>query len=154
VTIPLRALLAAAACTSIAWGWSTLGERQEYADRVALIHRLLDAGQARLAGFEARQLDQDFHDEPASARLSAFADAIVAANTLLQQRHPEQARARLEPLAAEPDAPAVLHFLLGRALIQLGDAAQGAAEQEKARQLSPDAPLFRAPPSGTPTGRG
>ena len=154
MTIPLRALLAAAACTSIAWGWSALGERQEYGDRVALILRLLDAGQVRLAGFEARRLDADFHDEPQSPRLLAFTDAIVAANSLLQQRHPEQARSRLEPLAAEPDAPAVLHFLLGRTLIQLGEAAQGAAEQQKARELAPDAPLFRTPPSGNPTGRG
>jgi hypothetical protein len=154
VTIPLRALLAAAASTSIAWGWSFLGERQEQSDRTALVHRLLDAGQARLADFEAQRLVADFQGEPANARLVAMAAAVVEANALLQQRHPDRARARLEPLASEPDAPAVLHFLLGRALIQLGDSAAGAAEQERARQLAPDAPLFREAPAREATGRG
>lgn len=154
MTIPLRALLAAAACSSIAWGWSLLGERQEFSDRVALVRSLLDAGQARLAEFEARRLDSDFHDHPESPRLLAMTAAIVEANELLKQHHPEAARARLEPLADETDAPAVLHFLLGRALIQLGETVAGNAEQEKARALSPDAPLFRAPPPREATGRG
>lgn len=154
VTIPLRALLAAAACGSIAWGASRLGERQEFHDRVAQIHRLLDSGQARLADFEARRLDADFHERPESPRLLAMTDAIVAANGMLQQHQAEAARARLAPLADEPDAPAVLHFLLGRALIQLGETAAGAAEQQKARELAPDAPLFHAPPPKEATGRG
>jgi hypothetical protein len=161
VTIPLRALLAAAACSSIAWSWSFLGDAQEVRDRIALIHGLLDSGQARLADFEARRLHADFEkggmfdSAPRTvARLRGMADAIVAANELLQQHHPEQARARLEPLAVEADAPAVLHFLLGRALIQLGETAAGTAEQEKARQLAPDAPLFKVPPPKGATGRG
>jgi hypothetical protein len=154
VTIPFRALLAAAACTSIAWGWSALGERQEFADRVALVRGLLDAGQARLADFEARRLDLDFHDRREATRLAVHADAIVAANELLKQHQAEAARARLAPLAEEQDAPAVLHLLLGRALIQLGRTAEGKAEQERARQIAPDAPLFRDLPFGNPSGRG
>jgi hypothetical protein len=143
VKIPVRALLTALVCLAIAWAWQRTGERQELASRLAFVHTLLDGGQLRIADALAQRLAADFPDAAASGPLRATTQALVEANLLLQQKRAADARARLAPLAAQPDAPAAAHFLLGRALIQLGDATGGNAEKAKARELAPDAPLFR-----------
>ena len=127
----------------LAWAWRILGERQEATSRRGYVHERLDAGQLRAADFLAARLTHDFAALDWTARLRATTSTLVAANALLQQRRASDARARLEPLVAGGDAPAAAHFLLGRALIQLGERAAGEAEQAKARELAPDAPFFR-----------
>jgi Flp pilus assembly protein TadD len=149
VKIPVRALLTALACLSIAWGWRRTGELQEDEARRALVHRLLDEGRVNLADAEAQRLERDFADVAANVALHATTKVLLEANLLLKQRRPADARARLAPIVAQPDAPAAAHYLLGVALNRLGESAAAAAELAKARALAPDAPLFReAAPKG------
>jgi hypothetical protein len=144
---PAWRALSVAAVAMVAFGlagaWCSLGERQEAASRRGYVLLQLDAGQLRVADFLAARLAHDFAALDWTARLRATTSTLVAANALLQQRRASDARARLAPLVEEGDAPAAAHFLLGRALIQLGEKAAGEAEQAKARALAPDAPLFR-----------
>jgi hypothetical protein len=141
-----RALSVAAVAFALAWAWRLLGERQEAASRAGFVRELLDAGQLRVADFQATRLAHDFDELEWTGRLRETTAALVAANTLIQQRRASDARARLAPLVAAADAPAAAHFLLGRALIQLGETAAGEAEKARARALAPDAPLFRQGP--------
>jgi hypothetical protein len=154
VKIPVRALLAAVGCLAIAWSWRFTGERQEVTSRRSFVQQLLDEGRINPADFAAQALEKDFVDDPAVARVHATTRTLAEANALLKQRRPADARARLDPVVAQADAPAVAHWLLGIALNQLGEKSAAAAEQAKARALAPDAPLFREPPHKEAAGRG
>lgn len=138
-----RALSVAAVAFALAWGWRVLGERQEARSRADFVRQMLDAGQLRVADAQAARLAGDFTELEWTARLRDTTKELVAANALLQQKRASDAKAKLAPIVAAGDAPAAAHFLLGRALIQLGDAAAGEAEKAKARALAPDSPLFK-----------
>jgi hypothetical protein len=149
----VRAVVAAAACFGAASAWRILGERQEVVSRRGFVRTLLDAGQLRMAQFQAARLEADFATDE-TGRLHATTRTLLEANTLLRERRAKEARARLAPIAAAGDAPAVAHLLLGRALIAAGDRAAGEAELAKAREVAPDAPLFKTAARGDVPGDG
>jgi len=139
-----RALSVAAAAFVLAWGWRVLGERQEAESRRDHVRRVLDVDVDLVkADILAARLASDFGELEWTAPLRETTRALVAAAPLIQQHQAAQAREKLAPIVAQADAPAVAHFLYGRALIQLGETAAGEAEKAKARELAPDSPLFR-----------
>ena len=136
----------AAVAFVLASAWRILAERQEAESRRGFVRTLLDAGQLRVADGQAARLAHDFAALDWTARLRATTKDLVAANSLLQQKRAGDAKAKLAPIVAAGDAPAAAHFLLGRALIQLGETAAGEAEKAKARALAPDAAFFKQGP--------
>jgi hypothetical protein len=137
-----RALSVAAVAFALASAWRLLGERQEADSRRDYVRRMLDVDLVK-ADILAARLAADFDELEWTARLRETTHTLVAVPPLLQQKRAEEARTRLAPIVAEPDAPAVAHFLYGRALIQLGETAAGEAEKAKARELAPESLLFR-----------
>jgi hypothetical protein len=128
----------------LAWAWCSLGERQEAASRRDHVRRVLDVdGDLVKADILAARLAADFGELEWTARLRETTHALATVVPLIQQHMAAQARERLAPIVAQADAPAVAHFLYGRALIQLGETAAGEAEKAKARELAPESPIFR-----------